>query len=186
MILKLFKSKLQIENLIQKADNAKETKRLTTNFNKLKKNRKPFYITLDELNEILKWKLRKQFGRQEKERKLNLRDNVIEITKTAFAITHTDKEFETVLKLKLLSTLTGVEVRVASAILTFCFPKKYAVIDFKNWQQIYKSDKRKTSYSPKDYIEYLKIIRQLAKENNVTPQEIDIAIWQKDFEDKQK
>lgn len=185
-MLNLFQSKLQIESLINKADNAKETKRLTQKFHRLKTDRKPFYITLEELNDILKWKLRKQFERQGKGRELNSNENVCVITKAAFAITHTDKDFETILKLKLLSTLTGVEVRVASAILTLCFPKQYAVIDFKNWQQIYKSAQRKTNYSPNDYIEYLKIIRQLAKKYDVTPQEIDIAIWQKDFEDKQK
>ncbi|MFI5196757.1 MAG: hypothetical protein ACHQD8_06685, partial [Chitinophagales bacterium] len=67
------------------------------------------------------------------------------------------------------------------AILTLCFPKYYAVIDVRNWRQI--MDKKPiTTYSIKDYIEYLRKIKRLANKFEVTPQEIDLAIWQFDKE----
>ena len=181
-----FKDKNQITKLLQNADNAEETKRLTSYFSQLQKERCPFYLTLDELQEILKWKLRRQFHRQKTKRESNTNENVIAITKAAFSITHSDKDFETSLKLKLLCTLTGVEVPVASAILTLCFPTEYSVIDFRNWRQIYKDDKPRTTYSIKEYLTYLKTIKQCAREFEVTPQEIDIAIWQSDIEQRQK
>lgn len=140
-------------------------------------------MTLDELEEILKWKLRKQFGRTKKKREGNTNDNVIEITRAAFSVTHTDKDFETKLKINLLSTLAGVKIPVASAILTLCFPTLYAVVDFRNWQ-VFNAGERKTSYTPNDYVKYLKKIRQEAKKYELTPQEIDIAIWQNDLEGK--
>ena len=109
------------------------------------------------------------------------------ITKAAFAITHVDPNYETVLKLKILSTLTGVATRVASAILTLCYPEQFAVIDFRNWRQINGFEKSETSYTPNDYLDYLHKIRQYAQKYDVTPQEMDLAIWQKDIEqDKRK
>ena len=180
----IFESKEQIIELIQRADNEVETKRLTKKFKQLKKERKEFYLTLAELEEIFKWKLRSQYGRQTKQRSVNTDKNIISITRTAFEVIHPDEEYETKLKLKLLTSIAGVEIPVASAILTLCFPDKYSVIDFRNWNQIYKSEKRKTNYTPKEYSDYLKIIRKMAEEFEMTPQEIDIAIWQKDREKK--
>ena len=55
----LFESKEEIIGLINRADNQKETIRLTEKFRLLKKERKEFYLTLNELEDIFKWKLRK-------------------------------------------------------------------------------------------------------------------------------
>jgi hypothetical protein len=82
--------------------------------------------------------------------------------------------------------LSGVEVPVASAIMTLCFPTLYSVIDFRNWRQFYPGSKEKTSYTPNEYLNYLQLIRQLADSFEVTPQEIDMAIWQLDVEQSQK
>ena len=156
--------------------------RLTSHFEKLKDERQDFYLTLEELNQILIWKLRSQLGRQLKRREVNTDKNVLIITKAAFSVTHDNKDFETILKIKLLSTLAGVEIPVASAILTLCYPKEYSVIDVRNWRQVYKTNKRKTNYTAKEYTDYLNKIKQWSKEYEVTPQEIDIAIWRKDTE----
>jgi thermostable 8-oxoguanine DNA glycosylase len=180
----IFKSKDQILELIQRTDNQGETKRLTQKFQHLKTERREFYLTIDELEEIFKWKLRTQYGRQAKKRSLNTNENIISITRTAFGITHTEDDYETKLKLKILTSITGVEIPVASAILTLCYPEKYSVIDFRNWNQIYKSEKKKTNYTSKEYNDYLKIIRNLASNFELTTQEIDIAIWQKDRDQK--
>lgn len=177
----LFKDKTEVQELLKRSVDKEITKNLIFKFEILKQNRNPFYLNIDELDEILQWKLRGQYNRQQKIREINNDFNVTTITKAAFAIFHSDKDIETTLRLKILTTLTGVEIPVASAILTLCFPNLYSVIDFRNWRQIYNNGK-KTSYSTKEYINYLEIIKQLATEFDVTPQEIDIAIWQKDIE----
>ena len=180
----LFTSKTQILDLINRAALYDDAKNLILKFNKLQQNRTPFYLTAPELEEILVWKLGKQYHRQEEIRKKNTPDNIIAITQAAFSIKHHDEEIETALRLKILCTLYGVEIPVASAILTLCFPEKYSVIDFRNWGLLYTRDKLKTNYSVKEYIGYLKIIRSLAEQYSLTPQEIDIAIWQLDQEPK--
>ena len=181
---KIFKDKEQILELVGKTDNKDKTKELTKHFDKLKQERVPFYLERIELDEILVWKLRSQIGRQEEKRKENTEENVRTITEAAFAITHNDKDYETSLRLKLLTTLSGVGIPVASAILTLCFPTEYSVIDFRNWRQIYPSEEQKTSYTTSEYVEYLKRIKEMAKKYGVTPQEIDIATWQLDIDSK--
>jgi thermostable 8-oxoguanine DNA glycosylase len=179
-----FTSKEEIQKLVSQAPNTSETKRLTAYFKQLKEERAPFYLSLIDLEEILGWKLRGQIRRQAKKRTENTDQNVILITKAAFSVTHENNDIEITLRLRLLSTLSGVEIPVASAILTLCYPDQYCVIDFRNWRQFNELRQTnniiKTGYSAKEYINYLKQVRQWAHEFAVTPQEIDIAIWQKD------
>lgn len=177
----LFKNKNQIEELINQADDKNETKKLIQQFDKLKQTRTPFYLTANELEKILNWKLRTQFGRQTKIRQNNTEENIRLITKTTFLLTHYDKDIETALKLKSLTLLYGVEIPVASSILTLCYPEKYSVIDFRNWRQVFNQATKKTHYTTKEYNEYLKHIKYLADKFNFTTQQIDIAIWQKDI-----
>lgn len=178
----LFTSRDEIITLIQRADNREETKRITSNLQTLKTVRQPFYLEEKELQDILEWKLRSQIGRQLKRRGLNTNQNIIIITKAAFSVSHDNEDLEISLRLKLLTSLNGVAVPVASAILTLCFPSHYSVIDYRNWRQIYGALPSKTTPTIQEYIDYLKIIKGMAANFEVTTQEVDIAIWQKDKE----
>lgn len=177
----MFKSKKEIQNLINQADDNLETNRIIAKIENLKKNRNPFYLNSAEFDEILKWKLRSQYKRQEKIRKNNTEENINLITKMAFQLKHKDEDIETKLKINTLLLLDGVGIPVASAILTLCFPENYSVIDFRNWRQIFNSLNKKSSFTINEYNEYLKIIRQLSKNFGLTTQQIDLAIWQKDI-----
>jgi thermostable 8-oxoguanine DNA glycosylase len=185
---KVFKSKYQVIDLLRKSDKDDhgKTKELINKFKQIQQERIPFYLTSVELNEILIWKLRGQFNRQSKIRENNTAENIKIITQAAFAIKHPDNDIETKLRLKVLTMLYGVELPVASAIMTLCFPTLYAVIDVKNWRQLYPGSKEKTYYTPNEYVNYLKIIKKLADRFEVTPQEIDAAIWQLDNEQAKK
>ena len=176
----LFNGRKQIETLINQADDNNETKNLIQQFDNLKKKRMPFYLTGSEFEQILRWKLRTQFGRQTKIRQNNTGDNIALITKTAFLLKHENKDIETALKLKTLTLLYGVEIPVASSILTLCYPENYSVIDFRNWRQIFNPKQKKTYYTTNEYNEYLKKIKDLADKYKFTTQQIDMAIWQKD------
>ena len=178
---KFFTDEKQIEELIKQADDNNETKKLIQQFDDLKKARIPFYLKANELEQILTWKLRTQFSRQIEIRKNNTEKNIEVITKATFLLTHKISDIETALKLKSLTLLYGVEIPVASSILTLCFPEIYSVIDFRNWRQVFNSKAKKTSYTLKDYNEYLKRIKYLANKFNFTTQQIDMAIWQKDI-----
>ncbi len=141
-------------------------------------NRQPFYLTSDEFDKILKWKLRSQYGRQKEIRKANTEETIKTITRTAFSITHSDPEYEIELKLGILSLLKGVGIPVASAILALNFPERYTVIDYRVWRQVF--DEVKNYFSLHDYKKYLKEVQRLAEELNWSVQEVDMAIWEYD------
>ncbi|HXP67870.1 MAG TPA: hypothetical protein VOA88_01185 [Candidatus Dormibacteraeota bacterium] len=145
----------------------------------LRSDRTDFYLTSKDFDAILKWKLRGQYGRQS-ERRLSNTDEIIRVvTRLAFSIEHEDKDYEVELRIKILCSLRGVEVPVASALLTLVFPDKYAVVDFRGWRQIFSEDRN--TFTVPQYRKYLAQIRELAQDLGWLVQETDLAIWEYDF-----
>ncbi|GIV64636.1 MAG: hypothetical protein WHS83_05940 [Chloroflexus sp.] len=155
-----------------------ELKRLKQQFAKLRQERVPLYLTLDEFDQILHWKLRGQYARQRERRKANTDEVVRTITKAALSLTVPDEDYEIELRFGILCALRGVSVPVASAILALVFPEKYAVIDFRVWRQVF--DEERTTFSVSDYKRYLHEIQRLAHELGWQVQEVDFAIWEYD------
>jgi hypothetical protein len=175
-----FKNREQIDGLLSRADDNVETERLLRKFEELKGSRVPFFLTEGDFEDILRWKLRSQYGRQKEQRKKNTPEIVKAVTMAAFSIAHIDKDAEAFFRLRMLKTLVGVETAVASAILTLCYPNEYAVVDFRNWRQMFGD--RKTSFTSTDYQKYMGAIRRLASQHGLTVQQADQAIWQYDIE----
>lgn len=74
-----------------------------------------------------------------------------------------------------LRGLGGVDIPVASAILTAINPKRYTILDFRALEALGSSP---SSYTINFYLEYLDYCRALADENGVTLRELDRALWQ--------
>ena len=151
------------------------TEQLKQKFRRLRRERDPFYLTLSEFDEILRWKLRNQYGRQKKRREANTEGVIRTVTRAAFGVSHLDKEYEVELRVGILCALRGVEVAVASAVLALVLPEEYAVIDFRVWRQIFGEEKR--DFTIGDYKRYLREVRRLAEELGWAVQEVDFAIW---------
>jgi thermostable 8-oxoguanine DNA glycosylase len=178
-----FKDKQEILDLVARAGNYKDTVALNEMMLRLKKERQELYLDETEFNAILKWKLRQQYGRQEAKRKANTPENIEATTKLCFNIPQLqDNVHDTRLRVHVLTALQGVGVPVASAILTFWKPETYAVIDFRNWRQLFEGPRAATTCSVKEYLAYLKVLQEMAAHHGVTMQQLDIAIWQKDIE----
>jgi hypothetical protein len=160
------------------SDDYKLTERLKAHFAQMKQERHPMYLTLDEFDRVLQWKLRGQYGRQQERRKANTDDVIRVVTGAALSIEHPDKDYEIELRFGILGALRGVGVPVASAILALVFPERYAVIDFRGWRQVFGEDKEQFSVS--DYKRYLPKIQNLAQELGWPVQEVDLAIWEYD------
>ncbi len=158
-----------------KAIDFDETERLKKQLYSLKQIRKPFYLNSDDFEQILRWKLRQQYGRVKHLTCKNTVEVIHDITAVAFSIKHKDNDYLLDLRIKLLTVLKGVEIPVASAILALCFPEQYAVIDFRGWRQIFGEGKH--SFTLNEYKRYLKEIKGLANELGWLPQEVDLAIW---------
>lgn len=162
------------------ADDFAEAEAIKEHINNLRKRRNPLFLDKSDLETILKWKLRGQYGRGAAIRQVNTEEIIKGITQLALNITHEDDKCETKLRLNLLSCLNGVSIPIASAILALTYPEKYAIIDFRNWRAVFGGDGKKKSFTMSEYMAYLSKIREFAKELGWTPQEVDIAVWSHD------
>ncbi len=159
-------------------DDYEETQRLLALFQALRTDRHPFYLDEQEFDRILRWKLRGQYGRGAEVRHHNTDQIIRTITESVFRIQHENDDYETKMRIGILSTIPGVSIPVASSVLTLVEPTKYTVIDFRVWRQMFDEDKRAFSYN--EYARYRSRVISLAVELDWTPQEVDAAIWEYD------
>jgi len=136
------------------------------------------FLTAAEFDEILKWKLRRQYGRQCSLRAANTDEVIRVVTGLALTIAHNDKDYELELRVGILCALRGVGVPVASAVLALVYPDEYAVIDFRGWRQVF--DEEPTGFSISGYKRYMQEVRRLSQELGWPAQEVDLAIWEYD------
>ncbi|TXB60629.1 hypothetical protein [Phaeodactylibacter luteus] len=80
-----FKSRDQIEDLLKDALSTTTTQELQVMIEAIKRTRDPLFLSLDELDRIFHWKLRRQYGRQQGKRSLITDENAKLITQTAWA-----------------------------------------------------------------------------------------------------
>lgn len=125
------------------------------------------FIEFNDFYQICMWKSARQ-----KQNYLKNKNIVKNISRKAFA------ENEEILKIKQLLKLKGVGIPTASAILTIVFPDRYAVIDVRCIQMLNKLGIRiKETITINRWFEYLNIMRELARENNFTPRQIDQILF---------
>ena len=129
--------------------------------------KKRLYLNFDEFYKICMWK-----SPRPKKYYLSNKNTVRKITRKSFSLN------DDLLKIKELCKLNGIGMPTASAILTVVFPDKFGIIDVRCLEELNNlGHKIKISMSPKTWLEYIEIIRSLAKENNVTPREIDMVLF---------
>jgi hypothetical protein len=124
--------------------------------------------------EIAKWKSPRPVKRYES----NGDDLVQEVTALAFAARRDD------LKLLLLMLLDGVGVPVASTILHFAFPDRYAIMDFRAVTTLTRlglwTQPTRSWFDVEDWQVYVRLMRQHATRLDVTLRELDKALWKAD------
>lgn len=84
------------------------------------------------------------------------------------------------LRLEILTLLNGVGTRMASAILHFCFPERYAVMDWRAWESLTKLGKitGKIEDTYESYNKYNDVCQGIAKQFHVSLRTLDKALWQ--------
>ena len=155
-----------------------ETERLKDWLAGLRRTRKPLYLTRNELEPIYVWKLRDQYGRQKELRDSNTDSAYVTVSQAALSVHEGDWDYEAELRLGILTSLRGVAVPVASAILALAEPDRYCVIDFRGWRAVVGEEKQ--GFSIRDYKRYLAAVRELADQLQWPVQEVDLAIWEYD------
>ena len=80
-------------------------------------------------------------------------------------------------RVRALLELRGVGVPVASALLHFAFPDRYPILDFRALATL-GDTRRRTTYVPDEWVEYVTRCRDLAAQNGVSMRVLDKALWQ--------
>lgn len=125
------------------------------------------YLTFHDFYKICMWKTRRA-----KNRYLKNQNCVEQITKLAFLEKDENK------KMKILCQFDGVSVPVASAILTIVYPEEYGIIDIRCLEMLNVIGFEISKHpNIKTWLKFIKIMRELAKENEITPRKVDMVLF---------
>jgi hypothetical protein len=132
-------------------------------------------LTKEQLLKILVWKS----PRPLKYYQANSEKDVNEITGLALS-TNND-----LLKMHVLTALSGVSYPAASAILMFYDQANYPVLDIRVWRQLYNAklvdtNSRGQNFTLKQCEKYFQVIRKLAIELNLTARQVEKRIFDYD------
>ena len=132
-------------------------------------------LSIPTYDKILDWKLHQQKRRIEKIKNFSPDSLVKTITHCYNKVVHPDTEMKTKIKMHVLLSIPWIGFRISSAIMTLHEPHFYGTIDLRSWSVLFHEDKK--TFSMKDYIRYLRSIRELADKAGCDVQEIDYILW---------
>ncbi|MBU2471657.1 MAG: hypothetical protein KKF20_04550 [Bacteroidetes bacterium] len=140
---------------------------------RLRNIRRQGYFTKSQFLQMCHWK----GPRPLKHYKSNSEDLVVLVSKKVLATEYEKRRIE------LLSSLKGVSIPVASAILMLIDPKKYGVIDIRVWQLLYLYGSVKTkpdgkNFSIANWYTYLMKIRYFASRFNASARQIERTLFE--------
>jgi hypothetical protein len=161
-----------------KVEDHEKTEQLKQRLAVLRRRRQPFYLTRADLQRILRWKLRSQYGRSAKFRE-HLTDALVRhVTQATFGYRANNCDIELGVRIRLLAALPGVGVPVASAVLALVEPHRYCVVDYRGWRTLFGEERR--HFSVRDYRRYRTAIAKLADRLGWPVQETDAVVWEFD------
>lgn len=146
------------------------------------------YLTKKDFVNICMWKTQRQRTRYES----NPENEVQKATKNVICLKQSVED-----KVRELTQLSGVGVPVATAIMSVLFPNKYCIVDYRSCRAFLWAtsetlnleeyselanllDKFRNYSSLRFYGPYLDEIRKLSVQWNMTPREIEMALWKYD------
>lgn len=125
----------------------------------------------DDLVWIVRWKSPRPLGHFKK-------NDETKVHSTVARVLETDSLSE---KVRLLTELQGVRVKMASAFLLFMDPENYTVMDWRTGDALHAMDWLPSSIpddpSVADYDQYVRICREIATEYDVSLRTLDRALW---------
>jgi hypothetical protein len=162
----------RLQQLIGVHLSTKESPSTQQAIDELSSSRKRGYLTKADLLKICRWKS----ARAIRQIRRNRADRIRRVTGEAFT-TRSERK-----KLSLLTSLYGVGIPMASAILTLTRPARYGVIDIRVWQLLHTmgsvtSNKKGQAFDFDEWCLYLEILRHYAKSYNVGARDIERTLF---------
>ena len=158
-----------------------ETRELKRHIARALRHRAPYaFLGLDDFRRIARWKLGRQLGRVRSLEQLT-ESLVRSVTRAAFHLHADHKRSDAVAAgvcVGVLTSLPGVGVPVASAVLALTFPDDYCVVDFRGWRALFGEDRR--AFTTNQYLAYRAAVDCMAHLLDWSVQETDHALWELD------
>ena len=159
---------VSLAELINSRLDRQESPKTAKTIRLLRRVKKSRGLSKADLEEVCRWKSPRAISLIRQNEPARIR----RITKLAFA-TRDEKK-----RIALLTSLRGVGIPMASAILMLTGPKRYGVIDIRVWQLLYalgsvESNPRGRFLTSDNWHEYLMILRHHAKRLSVTAREVE-------------
>jgi hypothetical protein len=144
-------------------------------FNEVKSIRIQGYLTKVQLIKILRWKSPRPLRFYEE----NNEKFIKETTAMAFSAKND------LLKIHILTALSGVNYPAASAVLMFYDRKRYPVLDIRVWKQLYTANlvdtnSRGQNFTLKQCEVYFNVIRQLATDSKLNARQVEKILFEYD------
>ncbi len=142
------------------------------------------YMTLPELEKLSFWKAG---GRQQANVARNSDEAVEAVTRAAVQV-NSEIANEPALPIGILTTLDGVDVPTASAIMTALDPQRFGILDIRVWQALRKAapddfqpieskEGNRRPFRLYEVDQYLCVIQEVAAQTELSCREIDRALW---------
>jgi len=164
-------------------DDFEETEDLKRHVADMLRYREPYaFLSLADLDWILRWKLRSQHARNAHLHQRLTAEMVQRTTEAAFGVylSHSPSDDHAArVCLDMLATLPGVRIPVASAILAMTFPDHHCVVDVRVWRLVF-GDPKPPTFGSNHYVRYRRVVLCIARMMDWSVQEVDLAIWEMD------
>jgi thermostable 8-oxoguanine DNA glycosylase len=152
-----------------KDDETQEVKKLFSSFKEVKL--KGFF-TKEQFYNVAMWKT----PRPKKHYLNNSEEFIKEISKGVLSASSEEA------KIRLLTSLDGVSIAVASSLLTMIDPLNYGIIDIRVWQLLYLYGEIRTKpkgqgFNINDWLVYLSILRKYASQFKVNVRDIERTLF---------
>lgn len=131
------------------------------------------YLLKSEFVAICKEKSSRRVASLEK----NSEEAIEKISRLAYQM-----EDDPFIQISLLRSFKGVAVPRASCLLAWVFPEKYPVIDWRAWKVLHRyglvnRNPEGRNLQPDHWVDYLKVVQDLANRRKKTPMLIDRWLW---------
>jgi hypothetical protein len=162
----------RLEPLIRSRLSSEEDEATAALIHRMRAARNRGYLTASELEAVCYWKSPRAIRLIRSNPPARIRT----ATRSALAARSEQGRLESLLELR------GVAVPMASALLMLLDPKRYGVIDIRAWQLLYEmgavqTNARGMGFTTENWLQYLTILRRLARKFRVSARDIGRALF---------
>lgn len=134
------------------------------------------FLNYNTFADIIDWKLMEQVGRAEKIKQASPEPLIQAITQCYLQVQHPDPILDIKIKMNVLLSIPWIGIGIASSLMSLHRPDNYAGLEQNSWNALFQKNKK--SLSIKEYLEYLKRVRELAEQMDCEPLAVEFILNQ--------